>query len=96
VTASSPAPIAAQVGLLEFPCAFPIKVMGRTEPGFAQAILGIVRRHAPDFDGVALEMRPSSAGHYLSLTATVNATSREQLDVLYRELVAHPGVVMVL
>ncbi|MBU6483644.1 MAG: DUF493 domain-containing protein [Betaproteobacteria bacterium] len=70
--------------------------MGRTEPGFAQAILAIVQRHAPDFDGAALEMRSSSAGHYLSLTATVNATSREQLDALYRDLVAQPTVVMVL
>ena len=96
MTASAPAPIAAQVGVLEFPCAFPIKVMGRTEPGFAQAILAIVQKHAPDFDGAALEMRSSSGGRYLSLTATVNATSREQLDALYRELVAHPMAVMVL
>ncbi|HEV2219345.1 MAG TPA: DUF493 domain-containing protein [Casimicrobiaceae bacterium] len=70
--------------------------MGRTEPGFAQAILAILQRHAPDFDGAALEMRSSSAGNYLSLTATVNAISREQLDALYRDLVAHPTVVMVL
>jgi len=96
VTASAPAPVVAQVGPLEFPCEFPIKIMGRTEPGFAQAILAIVQRHAPDFDGAALEMRSSSAGNYLSLTATVNATSREQLDALYRDLVAHPTVVMVL
>ena len=96
MTASAPAPVAAQVGPLEFPCAFPIKVMGRTEPGFAQAILAVVQKHAPDFDGAALEMRSSSAGRYLSLTATVNATSREQLDALYRDLVAHPTVVMVL
>ncbi|MGC1817912.1 MAG: DUF493 domain-containing protein [Casimicrobiaceae bacterium] len=96
MTASAPAPVVAQVGPLEFPCEFPIKIMGRTEPGFAQAILAIVQRHAPDFDGAALEMRSSSAGNYLSLTATVNATSREQLDALYRDLVAHPTVVMVL
>ena len=96
MTASAPAPVAAQVGPLEFPSTFPIKIMGRTEPGFAQAILAIVQRHAPDFDGAALEMRSSSAGNYLSLTATVEATSREQLDALYRDLVAHPTVVMVL
>ena len=53
-------------------------------------------RHAPDFDPATLEMRTSSAGNYLSLTATVNATSREQLDDLYRELVAQPMVAMVL
>jgi putative lipoic acid-binding regulatory protein len=96
MNASAPAPVAAQVSLLEFPCAFPIKIMGRTQDGFAQAIVAIVCKHAPDFDAATLEMRASSAGNYLSVTATVNATSREQLDGLYRELVAHPMVAMVL
>ena len=81
---------------LAFPCTFPIKVMGRTRDGFAQAIVEIVQRHAPDFVAATLEMRTSSAGNYLSMTATVNATSREQLDDLYRELVAHEMVAMVL
>ena len=92
----APAPVAAQVSALEFPCAFPIKIMGRRQDGFAQQIADIVVRHAPDFDPATLEMRTSSAGNYLSLTATVNATSREQLDDLYRELVAQPMVAMVL
>ena len=82
--------------VLEFPCAFPIKVMGRTQAGFAQAILAVVQKHAPDFDAASLEMRASKAGNWLSVTATVNATSREQLDQLYRELVAHPMVKLVL
>jgi putative lipoic acid-binding regulatory protein len=89
-------PIVAQVSALEFPCTFPIKIMGRTRDGFAQAIVEIVMRHAPDFDPAALEMRSSSAGNYLSMTASINATSREQLDDLYRELVAQPMVAMVL
>jgi putative lipoic acid-binding regulatory protein len=92
----APAPVAAQVSLLEFPCAFPLKIMGRTQEGFAQAVAEVVTRHAPDFDAATLEMRSSSAGNYLSLTATINATSRDQLDALYRELVAHPMVAMVL
>jgi putative lipoic acid-binding regulatory protein len=92
----APAPVAAQVSLLEFPCAFPLKIMGRTQDGFAQAVADVVVRHAPDFDAATLEMRTSSAGNYLSLTATINATSRDQLDALYRELVAHPMVAMVL
>jgi len=96
MTLPTPAPVAAQVSLLEFPCSFPIKIMGRTQDGFAQAVAEIVTRHAPDFDAASLEMRASSAGNYLSLTATINATSREQLDDLYRELVAHPMVAMVL
>jgi putative lipoic acid-binding regulatory protein len=81
---------------LKFPCAFPIKVMGRTQDGFAQAIVAVVRRHAPDFDPATLEMRASSAGNYLSVTATIRATSREQLDDLYRDLTSHPMVAMVL
>jgi putative lipoic acid-binding regulatory protein len=85
-----------QASALEFPCAFPIKIMGRTRHGFAQAVVDVVVRHAPDFDPSSLEMRASKAGNWLSLTATVNATSREQLDALYRELVAHPMVKMVL
>jgi uncharacterized protein len=89
-------PVAAQVSPLEFPCAFPIKAMGRTQPGFAQQVLEVVRRHAPDFDSATLEMRASSAGNYLSVTATIHATSRGQLDDLYRELCANPMVTMVL
>jgi len=81
---------------LKFPTAFPIKVMGHTQDGFAQAIVTIVRKHARDFDPATLEMRASSRGKYLSLTCTINATSREQLDGLYRELSSHPNVVMVL
>jgi putative lipoic acid-binding regulatory protein len=82
--------------LLTFPCAFPIKVMGRMEEGFAQTVLGIVQRHAPDFRPETMEMRSSREGKYLSVTVTVNARSREQLDGLYRELSGHPDVVMVL
>ncbi len=82
--------------LLAFPCEFPIKVMGRTQPGFAQAIAGVVQRHAPDFDPGTVEMRSSREGNYLSVTVTVNATSREQLDDLYRELCDHPMVTMVI
>ena len=93
---TAPAPVAAQVNALEFPCVFPIKIMGRRQDGFAQTIADIVVRHAPDFDPATLEMRTSSAGNYLSLTATVNATSRQQLDDLYRDLVAQPMVAMVL
>jgi len=82
--------------LLTFPTAFPIKVMGRTRDGFAQAIVTVVQKHAPDFDPATVEMRASRRGKYLSLTCTVNAISREQLDDLYRELTSQPDVVMVL
>lgn len=82
--------------LLEFPCDFPIKIMGAKQDGYAQAILDVVLRHAPDFDAARMEMRPSSKGTYLSLTCTVRATSKAQLDALYRELSTHPMVKVVL
>ena len=85
-----------QETLLEFPCVFPLKIMGRAESALAQAVLAIVLRHAPDYDGAAMEMRASSGGNYLSLTCTINATSKPQLDALYRELSAHPLVKVVL
>lgn len=86
----------ADTQLLEYPCDFPIKILGHTQAGFAQAVLGIVRRHAPEFDGAAMEMRTSRRGKYLSVTCVIRATSRDQLDGLYRELCDHPMVVMVL
>jgi uncharacterized protein len=82
--------------LLAFPCEFPIKIMGLTQKGFAQAVIEVVARHAPDFDPATMEMRPSREGKYLSLTCTIRAVSREQLDALYRELCDHPMVTMVL
>ncbi|HZE10619.1 MAG TPA: DUF493 domain-containing protein [Burkholderiales bacterium] len=82
--------------VLAFPCEFPIKVMGRTQAGYAQAVTEVVQRHAPDFDPATLEMRSSREGKYLSLTCTIRAVSREQLDELYRELCDHPMVTMVL
>ena len=88
--------MAQQESLIEYPCAFPIKIMGRTAPGFAQAIVDVVQRHAPDFDPSSVEMRVSRQSKYLSLTCTVQATSRAQLDALYQDLCDHPLVVMVL
>ena len=82
--------------LLAFPCDFPIKVLGETRPGFAQAVMDVVLHHAPDFDAATMEMRKSRLGKYLSLTVTVRAQSRAQLDELYRELCDHPMVKMVL
>jgi len=89
-------PVVADSSLLAFPCDFPIKVMGRKQPGFAQAVTGIVVKHAPDFDPATVQLRPSRKNSYLSITCVVRATSREQLDALYQELCDHPAVVMVL
>ena len=86
----------AEESLLEFPCAFPIKIMGERRDEFAQVMVEIVMRHAPDFVATAVEMKASTNGKYLSLTCTIQATSRAQLDDLYRELSAHPLVSLVL
>jgi putative lipoic acid-binding regulatory protein len=82
--------------LLVFPTDFPIKVMGPRVDGFTQQIVAVVREHFPDFDSATIEVRASKFGNYLSLTATVRATSREQLDTLYRALTGHPLVKIVL
>ncbi len=82
--------------LLEYPCDFPVKILGHTQAGFAQAVLDIVKRHSPDFDAATLELRASKRRKYLSVTCVIRATSREQLDKLYQELCDHPMVVMVL
>ena len=88
--------MAIEPSLIDYPCDFPIKIMGRTEPGFAQAIVELVTRHAPELDPASVEMRLSKKNRYLSITCTIRATSREQLDRLYRELCDHPAVLMVL
>lgn len=85
-----------QESLLEFPCDFPIKIMGQRTDDFAQTMVEIVLRHAPDFRPETVEMRASSSGNYLSLTCTLRATSRAQLDALYLELTRHPAVKIVL
>ena len=85
-----------QIGLISYPLDFPIKIMGRSEPGFMQTIIDIVRKHAPDLDESAIELRTSKKNSYLSVTCTIVATSREQLDALYQELGDHPAVAMIL
>jgi putative lipoic acid-binding regulatory protein len=82
--------------LFNFPCDFPIKVMGHRQDGFAQAIATVVLKHAPDFDVASMEMRVSKQGRYISLTCTIQATSRAQLDALYQDISTHPMVVMAL
>jgi putative lipoic acid-binding regulatory protein len=82
--------------LIPFPSAFPVKVMGLQVEGFEAAVVAVARQFDPGFDESAIERRPSSAGKYLGLTITVTATSRAQLDDLYRALSAHPLVKVVL
>jgi len=85
-----------QDSLIEYPCDFPIKVMGEQVDGFVDAMLMIVRNFDPEWDDSRMTRRSSSGGKYLGLTLTVRATSREQLDELYRTLSTHPMVKVVL
>lgn len=91
--------------LLKFPTMFPIKAMGKManaegtegrQSNFAQLVIDIVLKHAPDLDTNLIEMRPSKNGNFLSVTATINAQSKQQIDDIYRELSAHPLVLMAL
>ncbi len=91
--AQAPSPI---TSLIEYPSAFPIKVMGHNAPGFAQAMIDLARGFDPALDAGAVTLRPSKGGKYLGVTLTVTATSREQLDALYLSLTQHPHVKVVL
>ena len=86
--------------LIEYPSSFPIKVMGRNVDGFVEAVVAVARQFDPafdpDFDASTVELRDSKAGNYLGITITITATSREQLDELYRTLSTHPMVKVVL
>lgn len=82
--------------LIEYPSQFPIKVMGLNADGFVHAITSIAERFDPMFDAGTVELRASKGDKYLGVTVTITATSREQLDELYRTLSTHPMVKMVL
>ncbi len=81
---------------MEFPCEFPIKAMGLASKTLHMTVLEIVQRHAPEASEYALKSRPSSNGKYLSVTVTINAESRAQLDAIYLELTACEQVLMAL
>lgn len=82
--------------LLEFPCQFPIKVMGKGNIEFDALVLEIVRRHAPELNEQAVTTRPSKDANFLAVTVTIQATSKDQLDAIYKDLSSHPQVLMAL
>jgi putative lipoic acid-binding regulatory protein len=84
--------------LLEFPCRFPIKAMGRSAPGFEAIVVQIMRKHAELWQGEErpVSSNPSSAGKYTAVTVVIEATSREQLDAIYQDLTDCPDVLMAL
>ncbi|AEF99957.1 YbeD family protein [Methylomonas methanica] len=82
--------------LLEFPCQFAIKAMGKTSADFDVIVVEIVRRHVGDIHEGAISSRPSKAGTYTSVTVMIEATSREQLDAIYQGLTDHPAVLVAL
>lgn len=82
--------------VFSFPCDFPIKAMGHASGNFEITVLEIVRRHAPDFTENSFKSRPSSNGKYISVTVTIRAQSRKQLDAIYMDLTACEHVLMAL
>ncbi len=82
--------------LLQFPCQFPIKAMGKSRDDFDAIVVEIVRRHVNEINEGAVTTRPSKAGTYISVTVMIEATSREQLDAIYQGLTDHPDVLMAL
>lgn len=82
--------------LIEYPCVFPIKVMGKQVDGFVPALTAIALDFDPQFDPASIEIRPSKAGNYVGVTLSITATSRVQLDAIYRTLTSHPMVKIVL
>ena len=96
VIPDTPQPEARKDSLIDYPSPFPIKVMGAKVDGFVHAVTELARQYDPGFDPATIELRDSSKGNYLGVTVTVTATSREQLDDLYRALSAHPMVKIVM
>ena len=91
-TPGQPSDIPPEQSLIQYPSAFPIKVLGRKVDGFEAAIVHVVRQFDPEFDETTLTRKDSAGGNYVGLTLTITATSREQLDELYRTLSTHPMV----
>jgi uncharacterized protein len=92
----APRDIPPEQSLIEYPCRFPIKVMGGNTPEFLSAMVFIAQSFEPGFDIASVQQRPSKAGNYMGLTLSVHVSSREQLDELYRTLTTHPLVKYVL
>lgn len=82
--------------LLEFPCQFPIKAMGKSLPDLDITVVEIIRRHVADISEGAVKSRPSKGGKFISITVTIEATSRQQLDAIYQDLTDHPDILMAL
>lgn len=80
--------------LLEFPCRFPVKAMGRQTETFEATVIRIVSGHADFWDDQSVKINPSSAGKFVSVTITVRATSQQQLDAIYQELTDCEEVLM--
>jgi putative lipoic acid-binding regulatory protein len=85
-----------QQSALQFPCSFPIKALGKAGLELDILVVEIIRRHAPDFGEGAVTLRPSKGGKFISVTVTIQATSKKQLDAIYQDLSDCPEVMMAL
>jgi putative lipoic acid-binding regulatory protein len=93
---TTPQEIPPEQSLIEYPCRFPIKVLGTHSEEFISAMVIIAKAFEPDFDHSSVERRPSKAGNYIGLTLSIYVINREQLDEIYRRLTSHPQVKYVL
>jgi len=82
--------------LIEFPCHFPIKVIGEAHQDFIQIIATLIKKHIHDFMDKTVELKMSSEGKFMSLTCTIYVTSQQQLDLIYKDLSSHPMTKFVL
>ena len=82
--------------LFEFPCQFPIKAIGRDDGSFRALVIELIGHHVSDIDHDAITTRPGSNGNYLAVTVTIEASSKAQLDAIYRDLSGHSDVIMAL
>ncbi len=81
---------------IEFPCEYPVKVMGKNVPEFSEVVLEIIRRHAPDLRDENVGFRPSRNNNYLAVNVIIYATGTQQLQALFDDLKASGLVYMVL
>lgn len=82
--------------LLEFPCHFPIKIMGTNSPNFLDEIRRITLQHFPAIEDEKITHKLSKGNNFLAITVTVYAENQEELDAFYQDVTKHPDIKMVL
>ncbi len=82
--------------IIEFPCEFPVKMMGRDTPKFHAIAISLIEIHVGPVSDTAIKINTSGKGNFVSITVTITATSQQQLDAIYRDVSGHEDVLMAL